>query len=147
MPAHFSHILQLLNVACFALLKKAYSTQIEKLVRARISHITKKDFFPAFCDAFKKSLTESNIRAGFQGAGLVPLNPNIIIAKLDVKLQTPTSFRPPSRETLPWIFRIPNNPTEAISQFEFIKSRVARHQNSFPTSIYNGIDQIAKKAK
>jgi hypothetical protein len=30
---------------------------------------------------------------------------------------------------------------------EFIKSRVARHQNSFPTSIYNGIDQIAKKAK
>jgi hypothetical protein len=65
MPAHFPHILQPLNMACFAPLKKAYGTQIEKLVRARISHIIKEDFFPAFCDAFKKSLTESNIRAGF----------------------------------------------------------------------------------
>jgi hypothetical protein len=114
-------------VACFALLKKAYGTQIEKLVRARISHIIKEDFFPAFCDAFKKSLTESNIRAGFQGAGLVPLSSDIVIAKLDVKLQTPTSFRPPSRENLPWVSRTLNNLTEAISKSEFIKPRVARH--------------------
>jgi hypothetical protein len=127
MPAHFSHILQLLDVACFALLKKVYGTQIEKLVRARISHIMKKDFLPAFCEAFKKSLTENNIRAGFQGARLVPLSPDIVIAKLDVKLQTPTSSRPPTRETLPWVPRTPNNPTEAISQSEFIKSRVSRH--------------------
>jgi hypothetical protein len=127
MPAHFSYILQPLNVACFSFLKKAYGTQIEKLVRARISHITKEDFLPAFCDAFKKSLTESNIRAGFQGAGLVPLSPDIVIAKLDVKLQTPTFFRPLTRESLPWAFRTPNNPTKAISQSEFIKSRVARH--------------------
>jgi hypothetical protein len=65
MPAHFSHILQPLDVAYFALLKKAYGAQIEKLIRARISHITKEDFLPAFCNAFKKSLTEINIRAGF----------------------------------------------------------------------------------
>jgi hypothetical protein len=76
MLAHFFHMLQLLNMACFAPLKKAYGTQIEKLVRARISHIIKEDFLPAFCDAFKKSLTESNIRASFQRAGLVPLNPD-----------------------------------------------------------------------
>jgi hypothetical protein len=65
MLAYFSHILQPLNVAYFAPLKKAYGAQIEKLVRARISHIIKKDFLPAFCNAFKKSLTEINIRAGF----------------------------------------------------------------------------------
>jgi hypothetical protein len=52
-------------VAYFAPLKKAYGAQIEKLVRARISHIMKEDFLPAFCNAFKKSLTEINIRAGF----------------------------------------------------------------------------------
>jgi hypothetical protein len=134
-------------MACFAPLKKAYGTQIKKLVRARISHITKEDFLPTFCEAFKKSLTESNIRTGFQGAGLVPLSPDIIIAKLDVKLQTPTFSRPLTRNTLSWASRTPNNSTEAISQFEFFKSRIIRHQNSFPTSIYNGIDQIAKKAK
>jgi hypothetical protein len=78
-------------MACFALLKKAYGTQIKKLVRARIPHIIKKDFFLAFCDAFQKSLTESNIRAGFQKAGLMLLNPDIMIAELDVnyKLQRP----------------------------------------------------------
>jgi hypothetical protein len=101
-------------VAYFAPLKKAYGLQIEKLVRARISHITE-DFLPAFCDAFKKSITESNICASFQGAGFVPLSPDIVIAKLDVKIQTLTSFRPPTRETLPWAPRTPNNPTEAIS--------------------------------
>jgi hypothetical protein len=101
-------------MAYFALLKKAYGTQIKKLVRARISHIIKEDFLPAFCDAFKKILTERNIRAGFQGAGLVPLSPDIIIAKLDVKLQTLTSSRPLTRQSLPWAFRTPNNPTEAI---------------------------------
>jgi hypothetical protein len=104
MPAHFSHILQLLNVAYFAPLKKAYGAQIKKLVRARISHITKEDFLPAFCNAFKKSLTEINIRASFQKAGFVPLSPNIVIAKLDIKLQTPTFSRPSTRESLFWAF-------------------------------------------
>jgi hypothetical protein len=86
MLAHFFYIFQPLDVACFSFLKKAYGTQIEKLVRARISHITKEDFLPAFCNAFKKSLMESNIRASFQKAGLMLLSPNIVIAKLDVKL-------------------------------------------------------------
>jgi hypothetical protein len=140
MLAHFSHIFQPLDVACFAPLKKAYGAQIKKLVRARISHITKKNFLPAFCNAFKKSLTEINIRAGFQKAGLMLLSPNIVIAKLDIKLQTPTFFRPPTRESLPWASRTPNNPIEAILQFEFIKFRIARHQNSFLTLIYDAID-------
>ena len=114
-------------MAYFALLKKVYNTQIKKLVQARILYIIKEDFFPAFCDAFKKSLTKNNICAGFQRAGLVPLSPDIVIGKLDVKLQTPMSSRPPSRESLPWASRTPNNPAEATLQSDFIKSRVARH--------------------
>jgi hypothetical protein len=114
-------------VAYFAPLKKAYGAQIKKLVRARISHITKKDLLPAFCNTFKKSLTEINIRASFQKAGLMPLSSDIVIAKLNIKLQILTFFRPLTRESLPWASRTPNNPIEAISQFEFIKSRIARH--------------------
>ncbi|KFZ24101.1 hypothetical protein V502_01420, partial [Pseudogymnoascus sp. VKM F-4520 (FW-2644)] len=122
-------------------------TQIESLVQARILHITKEDFLPAFFEAFKNSMTKSNVQAGFKGAGLVPFNPEIVISKLDVKLQTPTSSQPPIQETLPWASRTPNNPTKATSQSEFIKSRIARHQNSSPTSIYNAIDQFAKGAR
>ena len=41
MPAHSSHILQPLDVGCFSPLKKAYGRQIEHLMKASITHITK----------------------------------------------------------------------------------------------------------
>ena len=52
MPPHSSHILQPLDVGCFGPLKKSYGRQIEHLMRAHITHITKEDFFPAFQAAF-----------------------------------------------------------------------------------------------
>ena len=61
MPAHSSHILQPLDVGCFGPLKKAYGKEIEGLMRARITYITKADFLPAFCTAFKAIITEKNI--------------------------------------------------------------------------------------
>ncbi|KFY73667.1 hypothetical protein V499_06259 [Pseudogymnoascus sp. VKM F-103] len=65
MPAHSSHILQPLDISCFGPLKKAYGRQIEDMMRAHISHITKDDFFPAFHAAFNIAMTESNIQGGF----------------------------------------------------------------------------------
>lgn len=115
-------------------------------MRARISHITKEDFLPAFLQAFKKSMTESNIWADLKAAGLVSFSPDIVISRLDVKLQAPTSSRPPTRESLPWASRTPNNPIEATSQSEYIKSRIAKHQNSSPTIIYDAIDQFSRGA-
>ena len=46
----------------------------------------------------------------------------------------------------PWVSQTPNNPTEASSQSPFIKNRIARHQNSSPTSIYEAVDQFTKGA-
>ncbi|OWT42501.1 DDE superfamily endonuclease domain-containing protein [Pochonia chlamydosporia 170] len=54
MPSHSSHILQPLDVGCFGPLKKAYGKEIEGLMRAHITHITKADFFPAFFNTAKK---------------------------------------------------------------------------------------------
>lgn len=144
MPANSSHILQPLDVAYFGILKKAYSTQIESLVQARISHITKEDFLPAFFEALKNSMAESNVHAGFKKAGLNIFNGEVVISKQELKLQTPTSSLPPTRENLPWALKEPNNPTEATSQSKFIKSQIARLQNSSTTSIYYAIDQFAK---
>jgi hypothetical protein len=90
MPPHSSHILQPLDVSCFGPLKQAYSRQIEDMMRSHITHITKDDFFPAFCTAFYAAMTEKNIRAGFRGARLAPFNPESVLSKLDVKLKTPT---------------------------------------------------------
>ena len=144
MPPHSSHILQPLDVGCFSPLKKAYGRQIEDMMRAHITHITKDDFFPAFRNAFFAAITESNIQGGFRGAGLVPFDPESVISTLDLKLKTPTPTNASPKTPQPWVSQTPNNPTEATSQTIFIKNRIACHQNSSPTSIYNAVDQFAK---
>lgn len=144
MPPHSSHLLQPLDVGCFGPLKKAYGRQIENMMQAQITHITKDDFFPAFRTAFFAAITESNIQGGFRGAGLIPFDPERVISTLDLRLKTPTppTSRPSTAQ--PWVSQTPNNPTEASSQTTFIKNRIARHQNSSPTSIYDAVDQFAK---
>jgi hypothetical protein len=59
-------------------------------MRQQCTHITKEDFIPAFRAAFSEPLTESNIKGGFRGAGLVPFDPERVILALDLKLKTPT---------------------------------------------------------
>ncbi|KAH3956578.1 hypothetical protein HBH52_256050 [Parastagonospora nodorum] len=61
MPPHSSHLLQPLNVGCFAPLKKAYRRQAEELMRNQITHITKLKFLPCFKRAFDAAITPSNI--------------------------------------------------------------------------------------
>ena len=73
MPPYSSHLLQPLDVGCFSPLKRAYSREVESLIRNHINHITKLEFLPAFKAAFDRSFTPANIRSAFQGAGLVPL--------------------------------------------------------------------------
>jgi DDE superfamily endonuclease len=144
MPPHSSHMLQPLDVGCFSPLKRAYSREIDHFIRARITHISKDEFFIAFRDAFKASFTKENIQAGFQGAGLYPLDPEHIISKMDVKLKTPTP--PGSSSGLPevWTSKTPTTTLEIDSQTKLIKDRISRHQNSSPTAIHQSVDQIKK---
>lgn len=147
MPPHSSHLLQPLDVGCFSPLKRAYSRQIEDLMRAHVTHISKLEFFQAFKAAFIATMTEENILGGFRGAGIIPFNPESVISRLDIRLRTPTPSLSPLGTPLPWVSKTPQNPIEATSQSEFIKSRIARHQDSSPTSIYAAIDQFAKGAQ
>jgi hypothetical protein len=96
MPPHSSHLLQPLNIRCFRPLKKAHSQEIKHLKRRSINHISKTEFFPAFYAAHQATITESNIKGGLRGAGLIPFNPESIISKLNIQLRTPT---PPEENT------------------------------------------------
>jgi hypothetical protein len=144
MPAHSSHLLQLLDVGCFSPLKTAYGRQAETLMRNRITHITKLKFLPCFKGAFNAAITKSNILGGFQGASLVPFDPEAVISKLDVRLRTPT---PPTVKNCPWQSRTPSNTLEFGSQSKLIRERIQRHANSSPTSIVRSLDQLTKGAK
>jgi hypothetical protein len=144
MPPHSSHLLQPLDVGVFSPLKKAYGKEIEKLMRAQITHITKEDFFAAFRAASDAAITESNIQGGFRGAGLVPLDAQRVISRLDVKLSTPISSRPSSRSSQPWVSQTPKTDREAAKQLHYLKARISRHQSSSPTKILESMDQLER---
>jgi len=91
MPAHSSHILQPLDVSCFAPLKKAYSRQVESKMRLGNNHITKVDFLPAFYIAHQQAMTAETILAGFAATGLVPFNPEKVLQNLDTLIQSTPS--------------------------------------------------------
>ncbi|ENH67975.1 hypothetical protein FOC1_g10000370, partial [Fusarium oxysporum f. sp. cubense race 1] len=86
MPAYVSYLLQPLDIGCFRPLKKAYSREIEHLIRYFITYISKTKFFSAFYAVFKVTFIESNIQGGFRGARLTPLNLETIILKLNMQL-------------------------------------------------------------
>jgi hypothetical protein len=94
MPPHLSHLLQLLNVACFSLLKRLYSNEISALAHSRINHINKETFLLAFKAAFSKAFTAENVCAGFRGARLVPHNLEAVLLKLNMRLRTLTPPKP-----------------------------------------------------
>jgi hypothetical protein len=147
MPAHSSHILQPLNVACFGPLKRVYGKMVEKIMRRSLTHIAKEDFLPLFKNTHFEVFTHKNIQAGFLGAGLVPFDPESLVSKLDVRLRTPTPPGSSGMDAVPWVSKTPSNPTEAHSQSTFLKKRVSEHQNSSPTSILAAVNHFAKGTK
>jgi hypothetical protein len=144
MPPHSSHLLQPLDVGCFSPLKRAYSREVESLIRYHINHITKLEFLPAFKTAYDRSFTSANICSAFRGAGLVPLQPDTVLSKLDVQLRTPSPATPP--EAL-WEARTPSNVRELDAQSTLIRERVRRHKSSSPASIIEAINQLKKGAE
>ncbi|KFZ20545.1 hypothetical protein V501_00061, partial [Pseudogymnoascus sp. VKM F-4519 (FW-2642)] len=82
--------------------------------------------------------------ARFRGAGLVPFNPQAVLLKLDVKLRTPTPSRPSTANTTPWVSQTPSNLTEALSQTTLVRNRIARHQGSSPTPLFETVVALAK---
>ncbi|POS82631.1 hypothetical protein EPUL_004731, partial [Erysiphe pulchra] len=123
MPPHSSHILQPLDVCCFAVLKVRYSQRIRALAQRRVFHIDKIGFLPAFRNAFFETFTEANIRSSFRGAGL-------------------TSPGLPLQETL-WQSRTPSNTLEFGSQTKLVQNKLG----SSPSSVKDGFLQLVKGAE
>jgi hypothetical protein len=90
MPAHSSHLLQPLDVGCFAVLKRAYGQLVETRMRRGFNHIDKFDFLEAFPIARNEAFKSNIIKSSFAATGLVPYNPDRVISKLDIQLRTPT---------------------------------------------------------
>jgi hypothetical protein len=144
MPAHSSHLLQPLDVACFSPLKRKYGDAISALARSRIHHISKETFLPAFKSTYDKIFTPANIRAGFRGAGLAPHDPEAVLSKLDVRLRTPT---PPQQDSVAWEAQTPRNAREIEAQSTLIRQRIQNRACSSASSLDEKIRQLSKGAQ
>ncbi len=88
---YFLHLIQLLDVDYFNMLKRSYSQGFEDFIKAYINYIIKTEFFIAFKVAHFNTITFENIKVGFRSVGLMLYDLQVVISKLDIKLRTPTS--------------------------------------------------------
>lgn len=92
MPPHTSHLLQPLDVGCFAVLKAVYGLQVAELARQGVFHIDKLDFLYIYTKIRPTVLSEQHIKAGFGATGLIPFCPERVISNLTV-VRTPSPPR------------------------------------------------------
>ncbi|KAJ5143093.1 uncharacterized protein N7515_001880 [Penicillium bovifimosum] len=89
MPPHASHLLQPLDVGCFAVLKRSYGGRVAEYTRLGIDSIEKNDFLQIFPEARNDAFKEPIVKSAFAATGLVPLDPDRVLSKLTMRLQSP----------------------------------------------------------
>jgi hypothetical protein len=127
-------------VVCFSPLKRKYFQRVRDLARRRVFHINKEGFLPAFKDAFFDVFTEAICRKAFKASGLVPLNAQIVLDRLEIRLCTPPA--PPPQET-PWQSKTPSNTHEFGSQLKLARKSFTRS----PVTAQTGFSQLVKGAE
>jgi hypothetical protein len=98
MPPHSSYLLQPLDVGCFAVIKRSYGQLIQDWIRWGRSHIDKLDFLATYPRARDDAYQGITIRNSFAAAGLVPLDAQRVLDKLNILLAdiyTPSPPPPP----------------------------------------------------
>jgi hypothetical protein len=145
MPPHSSHLLQPLDVGCFAVLKRAYGKCVEDLMRSGQNHIDKLDFLDAFPDARIEAFKAETIKNSFSVTGLVPYDPNRVISKLNIQLRTPTP--PPSRGSQSSAYQTPLNYKQLQKHEISIKKLLKKRSKSPPSPLLSHIDRVLKSAQ
>ena len=141
MPAHLSHLLQPLDVGCFAVLKRTYGCLVEEKMRLGINHMDKLDFLSAYPQARKEAFKVDNIKNGFVATGLVPYSPERVLAQLNIYLKTPT---PPGSQSTDSDPKTPHNLKQLEKQASTVKKLLKRHSNSPPSPAKSAMDQLIK---
>ncbi|KAJ5169708.1 uncharacterized protein N7500_002491 [Penicillium coprophilum] len=145
MPPHSSHLLQPLDIGCFAVLKRSYSRLVEMKMRRQVNHIDKLDFLDLYPLVRIEAFKSETIKNSFGAAGLVPFSPERVISKLNIQLRTPTP--PPSRGSdLSRNFtpKTPATEKELRRQASSIKALLRTRSRSPPSPSDRALNQLVK---
>jgi DDE superfamily endonuclease. len=145
MPAHSSYLLQPLDVGCFAVLKRSYGGLIDQKMRLGINHIDKLDFLAVYPQARTDAFKITTIKNSFTAAGLVPVNPEPVLEKLNIRLRTPTPMpERPSSQSSVFTPKTPATIAELLKQASSVKSLLKYRSESPPTPTKQAVDQVFK---
>jgi hypothetical protein len=140
MPPHTSHLLQPLDVGCFAILKVTYGQQVSELARQGVFHIDKLDFLYIYIKIRSTVLSEQHIKAGFDATGLIPLCPDRVLSNLTV-VRTPSPPVTAGDESAAWTAETPRTTTQLEQQARLVRDLLKRQSQS-PSS--QAITQLVK---
>jgi hypothetical protein len=120
MPPHSSHLCQPLDVGVFSSLKRAMTNEMDKIMRYGVPTIKKFEWADAYRLARPKAFSESNIKSGWSGTGLIPFNRRRVIGRLaDTMSPEPdsTSSPPSSASEIPScpFLSVPDTPSKLDS--------------------------------
>ena len=145
MPAHSSHLLQPLDIGCFAVLKRSYGRMVETKMRNGINHIDKLDFLEVYPLARIEAFKSETIKNSFLATGLVPFEPDRVISKLNIRLRTPTP--PPSRgseSSRNFTPKTPATEKDLRRQASSIKALLRTRSRSPPSPSDRALNQLVK---
>ena len=91
-PPHCTHVLQGLDVVCFAKMKLELRKEIHKFEDLHMAPVTKANFAGVFGRAFWCTFTSESIKAAFAATGVYPFNPAAITEK-QMRVSLPTSTK------------------------------------------------------
>lgn len=82
LPPHCSHMLRPLDVRVFGLIKKYYTNETDRLIRARITRFLRAEWVTLYQTIRIKALSVNNIYSAWRGAGLVPFCSGRVLNRL-----------------------------------------------------------------
>ena len=144
MPPHSSHILQPLDVSCFAVLKRLYGRAVEAQMRVGINHIDKDDFLTLYQEIRPAVFQSATIQSGFKATGIVPFDPDQVLSELHVQMQTPSPPRVLTQVLCPWDPETPHNIAELELQTKAIQRLIRYRTQSPPTPAIQAVNQLIK---
>src|SRR5450432_1838666 len=112
-------------------------------MRNGVTHVDKPDFLEAYYNARKETMSQSNITVSFAATGILPYDPERVLAKLNTQLRTPT-LPPRQPEPERWALEIPHNTAELELQSKAIKDYLQRRTRSPPSPLEAALDQLVK---
>ncbi|KAJ5731126.1 uncharacterized protein N7483_005634 [Penicillium malachiteum] len=145
MPLHSSHLLQPLDVGCFSVLKITYGRFISDLARTGYNHIDKLDFLADFQRARLEAFKPATIQNSFIATGLVPIDAEKVLSKLNISLRTPTppGTQPGSRSSQ-FSPKTPRTVVQLQKQASMLKDLLRQRSNSPLSPSKLMLDQIIK---